>query len=206
LLIIPQQQRTVIEAIPPIVLEPPPTGPRVAIIIGGAVRAMEDYERAATLCTNAEVTLFIINDMIATFPYYAENAVSLHPDKLTGWLTQRKNNNHPSVKNIWGHRPFEDIVTNHTADWGGSSGLFSIKIARYELGFERIILCGIPMDPAANHFVRKVRWNAAQAFWRAWVTREKEIKPYVRSLSGGKTEAMFGVPDEQFIAPRMTVA
>lgn len=192
---------------PPAAQEARLAGVKVAVIVGGADRVMIDYEHAMALCleVSAGPTVFIVNDMIAKFQHYAEHAVTLHPDKLSGWVTQRKNNNYPPTRTVWAHRKFKDIVTNHTGDWGGSVGLFAVKIAR-ELGFERILLCGVPMDPQSNHFVRHLRWNAAQAFWRAWVTREKEIKPYVRSLSGGKTEAMFGAPDAAWLAHNETKA
>jgi hypothetical protein len=93
-------------------------------------------------------------------------------------------------------------VTNRLQDWGGSVGMFGYQVARFH-GHEHVILCGVPMT-TDNHFVRKVRWSAQPAFARAWENHKKEMAPYVRSMSGGWTEELFGVPTQDWIKGEST--
>jgi predicted SAM-dependent methyltransferase len=163
---------------------------RVALVVGGSERVKEELAEAEALCAGCEVTRFVINDMI---PFAAGPciAVSLHPTKLADWLRRREANGHPAPSQVWAHRSGPN-VTHHVEDWAGSSGLFSVKIAR-KLGFERIILCGVPMEPSAKHVVRAQPWPAAVTFRRGWEKYKGEIAPFVRSMSGWTAE-MFGRP------------
>ena len=96
-------------------------------------------------------------------------------------------------------------VTSHTEDWRGSSGLFGVKVAR-QLGFERVILCGVPMDPKAGHVVRgPVPWKAAEQFMGGWRQRQTEIAPFVRSWSGWTANA-FGRPSLAFLEAKAEAA
>ena len=163
---------------------------RVALVVGGSERVKEELAEAEALCAGCDVTRFVINDMIPQ----AEGpciAVSLHPTKLADWLKRREANGHPAPSQVWAHRSGPN-VTNHVEDWAGSSGLFACKIAR-QLGFERIILCGVPMEPSAKHVVRGQPWPAGVTFRRGWERHKEEIKPFVRSMSGWTAE-QFGRP------------
>jgi hypothetical protein len=75
--------------------------------------------------------------------------------------------------------------------------MFAYVVAR-KRGHDRVILCGVPMT-GDNHFVRKVKWNAVSAFTRAWNSHRDEMLPYVRSMSGGWTEQLFGVPTKDWL-------
>ncbi len=169
---------------------------RVAIIVGGAETVDKEVEEAKALCRQVgiEPIFLVINDKISLFPGECW-AVSLHPDKLLGWLDQRRRNGHPVPQQIWSHRATRS-VSHNTKDWGGSSGLFATKIAR-ENGM-LVLLCGVPMTVEAQHFLRHVRWVACHAFRRAWERHRAELAPYVRSFSGW-TEELFGRPDEAFL-------
>jgi predicted SAM-dependent methyltransferase len=167
-----------------------PTTRKIALVVGGSERVKEELAEAEALCVGCEVTRFVINDMIpqAAGPCIA---VSLHPTKLADWLKRREANGHPAPSQVWAHRSGPN-VTHHVEDWAGSSGLFSVKIAR-KLGFERIILCGVPMEPSAKHVVRAQPWPAGVTFRRGWEKYKGEIAPFVRSMSGWTAE-MFGRP------------
>jgi len=178
--------------------------PNVAVVVGGAESVWAEVELAKALCKEANRTpeFFIINDMIAVFPGEAR-AITLHPAKLQQWLDQRRNTKYPEPTQVWCHS-LNRLVTNHTLDWGGSSGLFSIKIAREE-DFKKILLCGVPMTVQDNHFVRHQRWNACTAFQEPWKVHLHEIKPYVRSFSGWTAEQL-GKPTVEFLAEYVVAA
>lgn len=168
----------------------------IALIIGGAECAMEDYKKASDFCFSFSITpkIFIINDMIASFPGEVI-AVTLHPDKLPNWLIQRNNNKLPIPSERWSNRPGKQ-VTHTTKDWGGSSGLFAPKIAK-EKGLKSI-LCGVPMTVDGMHFVRHQRWSACSAFRKPWLERKAEMLPFIRSMSGW-TAQEYGQPNSEWI-------
>lgn len=171
--------------------------PRIAVVVGGAESTMTEVDQARALCVECgcEPQFFVINDMISLFPGEVI-AVSLHPDKLPGWLNQRSNNGLPAPLEVWSHRPNKIGVTHHTRDWGGSSGMLAAKIAM-EKGL-RSILCGVPMTVQDKHFMRHQPWNACSAFWRAWITHKADLAPHVRSMSGN-TRDLLGAPDAEWL-------
>jgi hypothetical protein len=177
-----------------------PCSAKVAIIVGGARSVWEEVGATAALLAEAgtEARWFVINDMIPMFPGSC-TAVSLHVERIKGWLERRAKAGWPKPDEVWAHAKHAE-ATHFTEDWRGSSGLFAIAVAR-QLGYDRIVLCGIPMRPDAGHIVRGAAlWNAAEQFMGGWKMHEKEIAPHVRSWSGVTAE-MFGKPDQAFVGP-----
>jgi hypothetical protein len=181
----------------------------VAIVVGGSEQVMDDLDAARMMCHAAglPVTLYAVNDAIAVLgdPIVA---VTLHPAKLRdvnvrtmvhrGWLSQREEKGYPPPVEVWSIQHSHAAgVTKVTEDWGGSGGLYAVKVAR-QCGHDRIVLAGVPMTVEAKHFVRKAVWNACHAFRRGWTAHKKDIAPFVRSMSGW-TAAEFGMPTEEFL-------
>jgi hypothetical protein len=160
----------------------------VALILGGSAEVFTEYVEALKLCAAA--------GMIEDFPDLLENGVTLHPEKLLGWLSRREAAGRARPAIMWAHRGFAD-VNQWTRDWSGSVGLFAVKIAREEQ-FRKIICCGIPMTIEAGHFKRKTKWVAAGGFQRGWNSHERELLPFVRSMSGW-TKEKFGPPTIEWL-------
>lgn len=171
-----------------------------AIIVGGAESVDAEVGKAFSLCIKTETatTFFVTNDKITTFGQ-VDHAVTLHPSKLPKWLKDRAGNGLPYPGSVWAFRLFDEYpqVTNATGHWQGSSGLFAIKIAR-ELGFERIILCGVPMTREGGHFLRREEWKQSTGLRQRWIAHIRELKPYVRSWSGW-TQHTFGLPEVDWL-------
>lgn len=175
----------------------------IALCLGGGAGVWDEYRDASALlagCGRAAVAataLLVCNDMIGVFPGAIDHAVTLHPIKMARWLAERERAGRPAPARTWSHRPFAGIDC-HTPEWAhGSSGLFLVKIAR-ELGFERIILAGIPMSAEHGHFLRNKRWDSCIDFRRRWDSHVDTLRPYVRSLSGW-TLQQFGAPDRAWL-------
>jgi hypothetical protein len=176
--------------------------PHVAVVVGGAIGVMDEVKQTVGLLGDMPTRWFVANDMIPRFPL-ACTAVTLHPMKLAGWLGAREQAGFPKPDECWAHsrgdarNPWA-AVTHVADDWRGSSGLFGVAVAR-QLGFGRIILCGVPMSAEGGHFLRgSGRWNAQASFLLAWQARRAQLAPYVRSWSGWTAEA-FGRPSHAFL-------
>ena len=168
------------------------------MIVGGARNVWDEIGQTERLSETSILTprYFVINDMIPLFEGPC-TAISLHAEKIKDWLAKRAEAGYPAPDQVWARVKF-DGVSHHTEDWHGSSGLFAVKVARM-LGFEKIVLCGVPMRPEAGHVVRgAIHWNACEQFLGGWKQQAPGIAPYVRSWSGW-TEELFGKPDEAFL-------
>lgn len=146
-------------------------------------------------------TCFLVNDQIAAWPDQAPNAahgVTLHPAKLGDWLRQRAERQLPALAEVWCWKAEVASITRTIADWGGSSGLLAVRAA-LAAGHTRIILCGVPMEPDAGHFVRRRRWPHAIGFRRGWIQHRAELAPVLRSSSGW-TRELFGAPTAEWLA------
>jgi len=176
----------------------------VAIVVGGSAACMEEFEAARTLVVgnNKTYELFCVNDQIARFPEHIDNAVTLHPIKLSAWFADRLRAALPGIDRVWAHHPAEG-VTNSTPEWNGSVGLLAVACARVR-GYTHIILAGVPMEVMHGHFIRQRRWNDAHGFRRGWERvlapkNPKTIVPYVRSMSGWTRERL-GAPTAEWLA------
>jgi len=178
------------------------SGYKIAIVIGGSETVFSEIEQARLLTlpfARENIELFVINDTIPILPDHIHHAVTLHPVKLADWLHKRRQNGYPPPGDIWAHRKNlsnEANINFWTDDWGGSSGLLAVKVAT-QLNFDKIILCGVPMD-TGKHFLRQTGWNACFAFRRGWERQMRDLLPYVRSYSGW-TRDQLGEPTADFL-------
>jgi hypothetical protein len=153
--------------------------PNVAVVVGGAASVWQEIAltEALLLESGAAAKWFVANDMIARFPHPC-TAITLHPQHIGGWVSERTKAGFPKPDQFWAHVK-HDNVTHHTEDWRGGSGLFGVAVAR-KLGFERIILAGVPMSPSwpscAGLSVEGVR---AVPGWLE--QRQAEIAPYLEA-------------------------
>jgi len=171
---------------------------KVAIVVGGAKRVMEELATARELVRAAGLTptYFVVNALI---PFIEGEiyAVTLHPNELPGWLDARAAKGYPTPIEIWAHRPW-GRATHTTADWSGSSGLFAVKVAHIEKHFDKVVLCGVPMRMDDSHYVRDKPWGACRSFEGGWRTHFSEYSEFTRSFSG-LTREMLGEPTMEWL-------
>lgn len=173
----------------------------LAAVLGGATRGREELDHLRTL---AQVdAVFGVNDAGAEYPGELAAFVTLHPEKLDAWLSIRTN-----VDKL--HKPCE--IVSHEAHprvtrvvdyrWpgmngSGSSGLFAAKVALES--FDKVVLCGVPMDVMRAHYFNSAPWWEVDSFWPAWQVALPYIKDRVRSMSGA-TAQLLGMPTKEFLA------
>lgn len=166
-----------------------------AIILGGAECLWADLDALGKW----DADFIAVNDAGAAFPETIAHWVTLHPEKLKDWKAARTGNADYQVhshKRRAGCGP----VTLHT-DWGGSSGLLAVQVA-ISLGYQRIVLCGVPMDGRA-HFHRPGEWPDCMHYRRHWLRRLDQFSMFTRSMSGW-TRELLHAPDDAWLGRAKT--
>lgn len=133
--------------------------------------------------------------------------VTLHPERMHKEAHARAERGYPNAKRIYSHITRGPKEVTHQMNYkfaaqrtSGSSGLFAVKVALLELGYNRIVLCGIPMDKTYGRIDdRSPVWTGAEAFKPAFLDVLEELRPYVRSMSGW-TAQQFGLPTREWLA------
>ena len=168
----------------------------VAIVIGGGVNVLLDLTLTHNLLNGKPRTYYVINDMIADYSH-CNVAVTLHPEKLAGWLEARIKANWLMPQRVYSHiTRRSQLVTHQSDDWLGSSGLFAVKIA-IENGHRAIILCGVPMD-SSLHYRRQKEWKDCQIFRKGWQKHFNRIAAITRSWDGW-TAQLLGEPTPEWL-------
>lgn len=170
-----------------------PPARRLALALGGASSVWDDEKAARELAGEFDLVV-ACNDIGTQYPGIT-HWVTLHPDKMAGWLVQRLKNGHPLTGfEIVTHRQHPKKY-RMTGDWGGSSGLLAVKVA-LEAGATHVICAGIPMT-ATPHFFSKPNWRFAENHRNGW-NRRKDGLTRVRSMSGW-TRQLLGAPSADWL-------
>lgn len=132
--------------------------------------------------------------------------VSLHSENFPRWIAERQANGFDDVPPLYSHmiktkaRDLQITVT----DWAfpdqpesASSGIYAAKVALYDLGFDKAILCGIPMT-STPHFFDAENWTPAARYLNRLAQLNDNDKARIRSMSGATAE-LLGRPDKDWL-------
>jgi hypothetical protein len=129
--------------------------------------------------------------------------VSLHPARLPDDIAERRRLGYPDAGRTYGHCPTSGVSHDlpylfDNCKTSGSSGLFAVKVAMEEFGYDRLVLCGIPMQREYGRLDNKQMWAGSRLFMRGWEEAMPHIKNSVRSMSGW-TKALLGEPTPRWL-------
>ena len=142
-----------------------------------------------------------INKLVETFPGHVEHCYSNRPNLLTNFITARRDE---YAKEFGGpqHTHSCNVGAKHHWPWGGhgTSGLGGTLVG-VALGYDRVVLCGLPLDNS-NHngeppwrrtaFKDKEAAGDVKTGWDShWKRAEVAFEKKVRSMSG-RTLEWFG--------------
>lgn len=179
-------------------------------MIGGSARVWKDIEAALEI-TEADGVV-AANDVAAAWPGKLDAFVSLHGEKMGMWTERRRRAGFPDPERTFAHDTLKsgvlkvpDCITDFTP-WrfngqedSGSSGLFALKVALIDLGFDKAVLCGVPLEAASGHFFDLQPWGGAEAHRRGWRQALPAIRDRARSMSGW-TQELLGEPTTEWLA------
>lgn len=182
----------------------------VALVLGGAATLWDDVEGALQLGEFDGVVA--CNDAVAAWPGDLEAAVSYHAEKWPLWIERRRRKGLRAPARLFGHAEFSSSILSHKSVEGvefveprfagqretGSSGLFALKVALVDLGFDKAVLCGIPLD-ARPHFFDHAAWTAFDAHRAGWTEALPQLRDRARSMSGW-TSRLLGEPTQDWLA------
>lgn len=175
---------------------------RTAIVVGSGACVWDDLDKIEA--ANIKGEYIVVNDMGIHWQKEAFAWASLHGENFPLWSDRRRREGLPQIMRL--------ITGKSAGDWeqvqklaevyeakfegqvvGGSSGHFAVKIALEDLGFDRVILAGIPMTITNAHFNDTRPWDECPGFLEGWRQSMPHIKGRVFSYSGW-TRHMLGMP------------
>lgn len=179
---------------------------RTALVLGGGNCVWDDV--AAALDLGEFDGVLACNDVGAVWPGDLDAWVSLHTDKMGVWTERRAKAGHAPALAIYGQaqtRGRDAPRADHTVEFKfpgqshtGSSGLFALKVALIDLGFDKAVLCGVPMHADERHFFDIRPWRGALSHRQGWKEALPVIRDQARSMSGW-TREILGAPDEEWL-------
>jgi hypothetical protein len=170
------------------------------LVIGSAACVWEDLRHYDAV--HGAQDRMGINDIIIYYPGRLTHGATLHPEKWPMWRHSRLRE---EEKQGWPYMTahsnalYSGVLWPLTRD-GGTSGLFGVFVGLL-LGYDKIILAGIPCDDSPRFF--DPPWQTHDLFglkiaFDEWQRAHDEVsifKNRVRSLSG-KTQELLGGPDD----------
>ena len=163
----------------------------IAVVLGGAAGGWDELSRASQI---APVRYLVaVNDAACHYPGKLDAFVTLHPEKLSGWLGARRTAGLPEPACVIGHVPHELVTEVVDYQWpgqtgSGSSGLFAAKIALERTNLP-VVLCGVPMEASRAHFFNDQPWSDVEQFRAAWEWARPRLGR-MRSMSGWTAELL----------------
>lgn len=179
-----------------------------ALVLGGAESLRSDLDLVS--CVNAMDNVVACNDAGVLWPGRLRAWASIHPRFFEkrlgepGWRHRREANGYAPAESYYSqdepkppcpeYMTFTD--TRLPGQWcSASSGIFAAKVALMDLGFDRVILCGIPMDQQPHWWDKEKKpWLPGTAFRKQVELIEEPFKSRITSVSGWTSE-FFGKPE-----------
>lgn len=168
----------------------------IALILGGSPTWEEEARAAAALIGRRHM---VVAANLAGIHWRGklEAWASLHPEALPGWRSERKG---AAAARHFVPGGLHALPWAEKAEdrWNGSSGLYAAQVALFEVGATAVILCGVPMESAAGHFVNPGAWAGTADYRLGFEAALRECGGRIRSM-GGWTSQLFGQPNAEWI-------
>lgn len=165
-------------------------------IIGGARCVWNDLERRP----QPRGDIMVVNDVGMYLDWPIDHWVSMHSMHLKEWIRLRRQHSMAFGQHFESHsQESYDGITNawYLDNPGPYSGVFACQVA-LALGYEEIVLCGIPQDGQGNFFdppwLKRTHADSNPTIRRI-IAANPEFERCVRSMSGW-TREILGAPGE----------
>lgn len=195
-----------------------PPDPRLALVLGGGGCVWDDVAALEAMIGMEWPGLIItVNDIGVHWPGPVDHWCTLHAEKMGWWTEERGKRDLPAAGRVWLSRNAR-IPGQVIKAWsGGSSGLLGVQVAVDNLGCERVVGCGLPMERTV-HFADSLvhpatkPWSGADTHWKAWkkpavLGRLRDVfrcmsmveDPKTREKRPSRMRDLFGAPDPEWL-------
>lgn len=172
---------------------------RTALVLGSGDCLHDDLEDY-TGPTDAVVAC---NEAGAVWSGALDAWVTLHPSYWRrapwNWIARRAASGFQPAKALYTHDLRHAPEGTRQTHWSfpeqsahATSGMFAVKVALIDLGFDRAVLCGMPMTNTP-HFSSRYDWPDAKRYFSRVTQIPAEYRDRIRSMSGA-TKILFGSP------------
>lgn len=172
---------------------------RRAVVLGGAPGVWDELAQVRQWCCPDAIiaTNHAGRDIDEPFDHWA----SFHAELFPLWTTDRIAAGRPMPAQLWTVErrlclPGFPYQVRTAANWAGSSGLLAVTVA-LSLGFDRVAVCGVPLDYDAGHYDNPLPWRQGGLYRRGWVAHLAEMRGRVKTM-GGWTAAQLGAASEEW--------
>lgn len=168
----------------------------IALILGGAPSWEQEAHAAAALIGRRHLVV-AANLAGVHWPGKLDGWATEHPERIAQWRSDRKGPPAPRYFVPAGAHalPWAEKAADR---WNGSSGLYAAQVALMEMGATALILCGVPMDSEAGHFVTPGAWAGTADYRLGFEAALRECGGRIRSM-GGWTSRLFGPPTAEWV-------
>jgi len=180
------------------------------LILGGGRTVWEDYRKAKSLFnTEREYEIMCINDIAGQFKAETiQHIVSCHQRLPKALSIMRKEKSMLEACLLHSSKPSPglDFVWEKVSTNGGSSAMLAVKIA-IAIGYNKIILCGVPLDTSGHYFDPPVHkdnsssWfdGATRNVWKEFYRDNAFARDNVMFMSGTMQEIYHGEPTREWV-------
>lgn len=128
--------------------------------------------------------------------------ISLHPDWMPGYIKERAEKGYPPAREVVANKLMRGIDREFDYLWPGcnrstASGGTAVKYALEE-GFERVVMCGIPMSREHGRIDGRETWDSATTYQIPFRVAMQHMGDKVRSMSGWTREQL-GPPTVEWL-------
>lgn len=170
----------------------------IALALGGARCVWDDLAAAEALLAGRPRLVVACNDAGRDYQGRLDAWVTLHPEKFARWRRGRcGNSDYLAATRLSAQAtPDAEVVPER---WPATSGIYAAQVAIERMAADGVILCGVPMDAAEEHYHQPGSWDDAPRYWRSVLRAHAEVGDRIRSMSG-KTRELFGIPNGEWLA------
>lgn len=164
----------------------------IALILGGAPSVWRELAEAEALLGRRRRLVVAANLAGIHYAGKLDGWATEHPERFEEWRKARKG---PAAARHFVPSGVHALPwAERSPDrWNGSSGLYALQVSLFEMGATAAILCGVPMDSEAGHFVNPGAWAGTADYRLGFEAALRECGGRIRSM-GGWTAELFGKP------------
>lgn len=171
----------------------------IALVLGGSSAVWKELESAKRLLNGKPHLVVAANLAGVHYRGRLDGLATYHSDLIGSWVGERVASGLNTDFRRFTPTPANIPTERVPEDWDGSSGLFATRCALFHMGASGAILCGVPLEREAGHFINPGQWASVTTYRQEWQAVAPLIGDRVRSM-GGWTATNFGHPDAAWIA------